>query len=371
MGLHGVLAFIKKKYPHLLREEHLSLFAHQRVFVDISGYIYKYVCIHGNESSKWVNAFINLVYTFRKNKVYVIPIFDGKAPDAKAAEQQDRREKRQKSKERIALLESSIEAFLGGDTSPEVIDVLHKEIEHLQQKGQKVTSLMHKEPANATIRITEKDIGDLKAYIATVKRQTSFLTDDDQKYLRDILDSCGVSWIQSPQEAEAYGSFLVRNGLGSALVSGDSDCIAHRSDNTIFELDSYKGNIVYLNLKELLDEWELTKDQIVDFGILVGCDYNIRNKRVDKIGPVTALKLLQEHKSIEEIPLKDKDSFNIDLCRELFNIPWSVDDVVIHSKDTDPVKMRELASMRPGINIKQLEEIIAINNQKVKIVINE
>ena len=99
--------------------------------------------------------------------------------------------------------------------------------------------------------------------------------------------------------------------------------------------------------------------------------YNIRNKRVDKIGPVTALKLLQEHKSIEEIPLKDKDSFNIDLCRELFSIPWSVDDVVIHSKDTDPVKMRELASMRPGINIKQLEEIIAINNQKVKIVINE
>ena len=371
MGLHGVLAFIKKKYPHLLREEHLSLFAHQRVFVDISGYIYKYVCIHGNESSKWVNAFINLVHTFRKNTVYVIPIFDGKAPEAKAAEQQDRREKRQKSKERIALLEDAIKSFLEGDTSDEVVSVLHKEVEQLQQKGKKVVSLMHKEPENATIRITEKDVSDLKALIATIKRQTSFLTEDDQKYLRDILDSCGVSWIQSPEEAEAYGSFLVRNGLGSAIVSGDSDCIAHRADNIIFELDSYKGNIIYLNLKELCEEWELSKEQLVDFGILVSCDYNIKNKRVDKIGPVTALKLLQEHKTIESIPLKDPESFSIELCRSLFNIPWKPEDVVINSKETDPVKMRELASMRAGINLKQLEEIIAINNQKTKIIINE
>ena len=133
----------------------------------------------------------------------------------------------------------------------------------------------------------------------------------------------------------------------------------------------HKGNIIYLNLKELCEEWELSKEQLVDFGILVSCDYNIKNKRVDKIGPVSALKLLQEHKRIENIPLKDPESFSIELCRSLFNIPWKPEAVVINSKETDPIKMRELASMRAGINLKQLEEIIAINNQKTKIIINE
>ena len=46
MGLNGCLQFIRNKFPHLLTNEHISKYAHQRVIVDIASYIYKYACIY-------------------------------------------------------------------------------------------------------------------------------------------------------------------------------------------------------------------------------------------------------------------------------------------------------------------------------------
>ena len=76
MGLHAVSGFIKKKYPHLLHKEHISLVAYERVFVDIASYIYKYVCIGGSESSRWLNSLLNLILMFRRNRVNIITVFD-------------------------------------------------------------------------------------------------------------------------------------------------------------------------------------------------------------------------------------------------------------------------------------------------------
>ena len=98
MGLDGFLSHIKKKFPDIVKREHISLYSHSTVFFDISSYLYKYICIFGSHDGRWLTAMMQLFLTFRQNKVNIIPIFDGVAPDAKKDETDMRKEQRAKIK---------------------------------------------------------------------------------------------------------------------------------------------------------------------------------------------------------------------------------------------------------------------------------
>ena len=45
---------------------------------------------------------------------------------------------------------------------------------------------------------------------------------------------------------------------------------------------------------------KLTKEQLVDIGILIGTDF--KNDGFQRVGPKTALKLIREHTLLEDIP---------------------------------------------------------------------
>ena len=49
-----------------------------------------------------------------------------------------------------------------------------------------------------------------------------------------------------------------------------------------------------------LEELKLTKEQLVDIGILIGTDFNPDG--FERVGPKTALKLIREHTRLEDIP---------------------------------------------------------------------
>ena len=69
---------------------------------------YKYICIFGSNDGRWLTAMLQLFLTFRQNKVNIIPVFDGKAPDAKKDENDQRKEQRAKIKNKANLLEECI-----------------------------------------------------------------------------------------------------------------------------------------------------------------------------------------------------------------------------------------------------------------------
>ena len=371
MGLHAVPKFLREKNAHLLRKEHISLFAYQRVFMDIASWIYKSVCIHGTDNSKWINTLIRLIYMFRSNRVNIVPVFDGKAPAEKLAEQQDRREKRQKTKERLKELRDAIDEYNAGSRETSIIELLQGELEGLEKKGTTTKSILKymKNPeAETAYAISPAQLAQLGSLCLSLQRQVTFISESDNAFMRDLFTACGVSWIQAPEEAEAYCCWLVRNGFGNAVISCDTDCIAHRADIFIMELDTKTGDITYLNLEELMEEWKLTEEQIVDFAILVGCDYN-PDSRKNKIGPVKAVTLLQTHQTIEQIPnLADTECLHIEKCRRLFNPDYPTD-ILIKSGETNIEKMYEVAKSKPDVDRELCAKLIEVNNKKTKVVI--
>ena len=108
MGLDGFLSYVKKKHPGIVRNEHISLYSHQTVFFDISSYIYKYIIIFGTQDGRWLTAMMQLFLVFKENKINIIPIFDGQAPDAKKDETDMRKEQRNKIKNKAETIDNAI-----------------------------------------------------------------------------------------------------------------------------------------------------------------------------------------------------------------------------------------------------------------------
>ena len=79
-----------------------------------------------------------------------------------------------------------------------------------------------------------------------------------------------------------------------------------------------KEPIIEIHFKEMLEEMEMDYDQFVDLCILCGCDYL---ETIEGIGPVTAYKLIKEHKNIEGVIKKLEDDNKEGVKKRKWNIP--------------------------------------------------
>jgi 5'-3' exonuclease len=342
MGVTGFLNFIKTKHPHLVKAEHLSLFAHTRVFVDISSYIYKYMCVMGKENGRWIFPILNLALVFKNAGVHFVPVFDGKPPSEKGDEIDARREKREKTGQRIERLTDALKRYDSGSRNEEVYEILEGELKSLEsRKGRKEPQrLLYK----STDRLKKEDLAELRKYLEEIKRQQIHIREDDVDLLKKALIAVGVYPIQAPCESEDFCCALVKQGYGRAVISCDSDCLILGAENLILTLDSATGAITYINVAELLGAIELDEARLRDAAILMGCDYN-RHAKVNKCGPVGAINYMKKFGSIEAIPdgELDKDCLSYEKCRELFGGGIIAEEIIIPALEPDIVKAGEVA----------------------------
>lgn len=186
-------------------------------------------------------------------------------------------------------------------------------------------------------RLTEE------AYIhaqASSKVTTQIIEDAKQ-----LLNAMGIPWIQAPSEAEAQAAYMVKIGKADYVGSQDYDAFLFGAPIVIRNLTLTgkrklpKRNVYVdvepelINLQENLVELNITQEQLVDIGICTGTDFN---PGLTKIGSKKALKLIKEHKNIENI-LKLTNQ-NVDYLTEikdfLLNPPVN-NDCQVHWKKPD------------------------------------
>ena len=372
MGLDGFLSYVKKKHPGLVRTEHISLYSHQTVFFDISSYIYKYVCIFGTHDGRWLTAMLQLFLTFRENKINIIPIFDGKPPDAKKDESDLRKEQRNKIKNKAESLEEGINLLREGKTPEEETMTLIKDcLKTLKEKNEttKLKSLMKfaNEQTNESENITEEDLTELEIYVSSLRRQMVYIRDSDYGDLRDMLNILGIPFKTAPNEAETYCCAMIRQGIGSAVISCDSDCFAHLAKDVILSVDT-SGMIEHLTLQDILDALEIDEEQMTDLAFLFGCDYNAKNK-LYKVGPVKALELIKKYGRLDNIEGYDKEKINsfIEL-RKLFRIDYPAMKKYANKDIDEEALLNFVEDKRIRVGRNKIEEVVKKINKKVELV---
>lgn len=127
---------------------------------------------------------------------------------------------------------------------------------------------------------------------------------------KELFDLMGVPWIQAPSEGEAQCSWMCQRGLVYATASQDYDSLLFGSSRIVRNLSAIarkepESKEVYdevdpelIELEEVLKSLDLTREQLVLVGLLIGTDYN---EGVQGVGPKTALKLVRDHKTLENI----------------------------------------------------------------------
>jgi flap endonuclease-1 len=141
--------------------------------------------------------------------------------------------------------------------------------------------------------LEEGRIEDARKYAVRTSRMSPKIVEGSKKLLKLL----GVPYIQAKSEGEAQASYMVENGDAWCVGSQDYDCILFGATKMVRNLTitGGKSNLELIDLKKVLENLGITREQLVDIAILVGTDFNLG---VKGIGAKTGLKLIKEHDNI-------------------------------------------------------------------------
>jgi flap endonuclease-1 len=176
----------------------------------------------------------------------------------------------------------------------------------------------------------------------TYAQATSRLKDYMEEDAKQLLTSMGIPWIQAPSEGEAQAAYITKKGDTNLCSSQDYDSLLYGApmlvrNVTISGRRKLPGKPVYIEvqpelveLNKVLTELGITREQLVDIGILIGTDYNPEG--VKGIGPKTALKLIKEHGTLEKALSHIPDA-------EFPVPPENIREIFLNPKVTDHYKL--------------------------------
>ncbi|XP_030630354.1 probable flap endonuclease 1 homolog [Chanos chanos] len=134
----------------------------------------------------------------------------------------------------------------------------------------------------------------------TSPQRSSTMSQRTQDCIR-LLELIGVPCIKAPGDGEALCAHLVKSGVVDAVASEDMDTLAFGGTILLRQLNAKRDSeVTEYSLPKLLEALQLTHKEFVDLCILLGCDYC---DKICGLGPRRALKLIQEHRTIEEVVL--------------------------------------------------------------------
>jgi len=160
------------------------------------------------------------------------------------------------------------------------------------------------------------------------------LTPDMVTEAKEMLLHLGIPIVEAPQEGEAQASVMVASGQIYGAVSQDFDCLLFGATNLFRNIGitgkrKVAGKNFYVEVKpqnieleNVLTELKINRQKLIWLGILVGTDFN---EKFPRIGPKTALKLVQNNNSFEDILKETKHEIDFDYkeIEDLFTNPVS------------------------------------------------
>lgn len=153
-----------------------------------------------------------------------------------------------------------------------------------------------------------KKKGGLEEMLKFAKRITR-LNEEMIEESKKLVKAMGMPYVQAPSEGEAQAAFMTRRGDTYATVSQDFDSLLFGTPRLVQNLTfSRKRRLAIgfvevkpqlIELKSVLSELGVNKDQLLILGVLIGTDYNPGGYK--GIGPKKALELIHEYKKAEDI----------------------------------------------------------------------
>jgi len=151
--------------------------------------------------------------------------------------------------------------------------------------------------------LAEGDVRKAWSKATRASRLTATMIGDSKTLLEDM----GIPWVQAPSEGEAQASSMVAKGIAHAAASQDFDALLFGCPRLVRNLAiSGKRRVPRSNrfvdvnpeevlLDQVLSSIGVSRQQLVDMGILMGTDFN---PGIKGIGPKKALAMIKQFGNI-------------------------------------------------------------------------
>jgi len=301
MGIIGLSEFLRQNNVQK-KTAHLSELR-TKFGVDMCNFMYKYKYVGGTKAV--IYNVCRLIMCVRKHGGCATLIFDGAYGAEKVDEVNRRRQNRKNIEERRDKTKRAYETYRNNPLDEESKKIL-KEL----RETQTIKDNFAEDPDKVDLNFVWKKL-------EAMSKSLVKLTDEDFTAVKDMLKVFGIEYVEALVECDHAAKYLYDKQEICGIFTQDSDTIAY-GIHWITDLDYNTGIVSYYDADDVLDKMDMTKEEFMDFCILCGCDYN---KRLVKIGPCSAFKLIHEFHSIERIIEEkhiDASVLNYELVRNYF-----------------------------------------------------
>ena len=216
-------------------------------------------------------------------------------------------------------------------------------------------------------------------------QQTTSMRDGMVKESKKLLECFGIPYIDAQSEGEATAAHLTNTGQAYASASQDYDSILCGAKRLVRNFTSsgrrrIPNSNTYIDVvpeviqtQKVLDALGLTREKLIDVGILIGTDFNPNG--FERIGPKTAIKMIRKHSRLEDVPQIQEQLQKIDFeqIREIFLNPkvTDVNEIVFEEVDYEAitgylVKERSFSNDRVNSTLNRLKRALEKKSQNLE-----
>ena len=227
MGVKGLKKIIDMFANPCISEREFKDYRGKKEALDLSLIIHKFcIAIRESENFETPNGIIKghlFALFFKVHSAYrygikIVGVIDGKPPEIKMNTLSDRRKVKEKALKRLAI----------------------KNISEIEKNK--------------------------------LKKRTFSITYTQIKEMKYLLDLMGTPYLVAPGEAEAQCAALNIAGICDGVVTEDGDALLFGCKKMLKDF-SNKTKVIEIDRDKLLQCLEMTGDQLIDLGIILGTDY--------------------------------------------------------------------------------------------------
>mmetsp|Transcript_34476 Transcript_34476/g.32847 ORF Transcript_34476/g.32847 Transcript_34476/m.32847 type:complete len:592 (-) Transcript_34476:37-1812(-) len=309
MGIVGLMKLITEEAPSALKEKEMENLNDRKVAIDASMAIYQFLVAVRTGPSGGGGASMQLTNEAGDVTSHIQGMFN----------------------RTIKMMESGVKPVYVFDGKPP------------QMKGGELAKRIAKRAKAETDLTAATEAGDVDE-IDKFSRRLVKATRQHSEECKQLLTYMGVPYVNAPCEAEAQCAELAEKGKVYATATEDMDALTFRTPKLLRKFTSSQGKdkqpIIEVDFSLMLEGFGLTYEEFVDLCILCGCDYC---GAIKGIGPKTALKLIRQHKTIEQIIAVFKKDKKYEIPPDWQTIKVSKKAIIQAEKESEDARLAAVA----------------------------
>lgn len=263
MGIRMLNKFLQDKCKTSISCINLSELSGKKIAVDISIYLYKFL----SDNVLLENLYL-MISIFREHKITPIFVFDGKPPVEKNDTIAFRKKTKSNAREEYYRLKQILEDI-------ESDAAIVSDGDNINNTN---TNTIVEVDEETTVSIPSNSI-DIRMMMDKLKKKFVILKSEHIQNAKTLLQAYGMTYIESPGEADMLCAKLVSKNIVYACLSEDTDLFVYGCSRVLRYLSLTSSTTILYDFQEIIKTLDMTTYEFRQVCIIYGCDYLPKNEK--------------------------------------------------------------------------------------------